>query len=421
MDILLTIAAMSLAVMLPVLASLKRSGAQGVLYFGLGCLFALLSVASELIAEILPDGGLPEAVNTPLSTMMMVASCLMVVSGMRVFLSRSVLKLRHFASVFAALVLMTLVTALATPPVLSVLASITICMLFLLAGVMMLLHWPADRTISPYLVSSSVTIFAVAIVHGLRAAALLFAPDTLFPDTGLQELAHNLQIACMLGQPLLFLSLTLMLQGWMISNLRNLVARDELTGALSRRTFLEKTEELYAANLAQSNSMAFMLLDIDRFKQINDRHGHAGGDRALTHFTTVIQSVVGLRGVLGRLGGEEFGIALGTAGRIEVSDFAQEICKAVRTNPAQLDDGTEIALSVSIGVALSEPRRSLTDLMTQADLALYEAKATGRDRFCTADSFPVPTSASARALAGAAAQMRAVADTPYIAQLSEIG
>ncbi|MDQ0320909.1 diguanylate cyclase (GGDEF)-like protein [Pararhizobium capsulatum DSM 1112] len=416
MDILLTIAAMSLAVMLPVLVSLRTSGAPGVLSFGLGCLFALLFISSALLADILPN-----VMNMPLGTMMMVASCLMILSGIREFLGRPALRPVHVASVLVTIAALIVLAAHETHIASSVLASATACGLFLLVGVTLVLRWRKERAIAPYLVFSALTIFAIAALNGLRVAALVGGNEHLLQGINPQELAHQLQTACMLGLPIFFLGLILMQHGWMIANLRNLVAHDDLTGALSRRAFLEQAEALFSNATTVGAPMAFMLLDIDRFKQINDYHGHAGGDRALAHFTGVIQSCLRQRGILGRLGGEEFGVVLNSVGRIEVSELAASICRAVRENPASLDDGTKIALSVSIGIAISEPRRSLNEIISHADMALYEAKATGRDRFCTADSFPAPASASARALAGAAAQLRAAAKGPYIPPLSETG
>ena len=416
MDILLTIAALSLAVMLPVLVSFRTSGAPAVPAFGLGCLLSLFTVSSVLIAEILS-----EEMTMPLSTMMMVASCLTILSGMRSFLGRPALRPTYIVSVFVAVTALVVFAAYKTHIALSVLAAATTCGLFLLAGGTMLLGWRKKRAIASYLIFPALTTLTVTALQGLRIVALVTDDEQLLFGFNPQEMARELQVASMLALPILFLGLILMLHGWMIANLRNLVAHDDLTGALSRRAFLGKAETLFSTATALGTPVAFMLLDIDRFKQINDQHGHAGGDRALAHFTGIIQSCLAQRDILGRLGGEEFGVVLNSAGRIEVAELAASICRAVRENPAALDDGTKVALSVSIGIAISEPRRSLNDVMSHADMALYEAKATGRDRFCTADSFPAPASASARALAGAAAQLRAAANGPYIKPLSETG
>ncbi len=417
MDILLAIAAMSLAVMLPVLASLRTSGAPGVLPFGLGCLFSLFSVSSLLIADILPD-----EMTLPLATMMMVAACLMILSGMREFLGRPPLRAIAIGGALLIVAGLTMVAAYgAAYAALPVLASAVACELFLLAGITMAIHWRRKRVIAPYLIFSALTVFVIAGLYGLRVGLLVIQPDRFILGIDRQALARDLQIACVVALPVFFLGVILMLHGWMIANLRNLVAHDDLTGALSRRTFLARAETLFSLATAHATPIAFMLLDIDRFKQINDRHGHAGGDRALAHFTGIIQTCLARRDLFGRLGGEEFGIVLRAVGRIEVSEIAAMICRSVRENPAVLDDGTKIPLSVSIGIAMSEPRRTLCEVMSHADMALYEAKATGRDRFCTAESFPAPGTASARALAGAAAQLRAAANGPYIAPLSETG
>jgi diguanylate cyclase (GGDEF)-like protein len=201
-----------------------------------------------------------------------------------------------------------------------------------------------------------------------------------------------------------------------------LIAHDELTGALSRRAFMAECERMSNAAAGFGRQTAFMLLDLDRFKQINDQHGHAGGDAALGHFTRIVKQTLAGRGHLGRLGGEEFGIVLTGVGRPEAVALAEAICSAVRTTPASNGKGRAIPLTVSIGIAIAEPGGALADLMMQADLALYEAKATGRDRLSIANSLEAASAASARALAGAAAQMRAAAMAVTSAQpLSNVG
>jgi len=209
--------------------------------------------------------------------------------------------------------------------------------------------------------------------------------------------------------PLFFLGVILLLHGWMIANLRHLIAHDELTGALSRRAFMAEYERMFRVASGSGRQTTLMLLDLDRFKQVNDLHGHAGGDAALVHFTRTVRATLAGRGILGRLGGEEFGIAIAGIGRPEAGAIADAICAAVRTTPASGLKGADIALTVSIGVAIAEPGGALADVMVQADMALYEAKAMGRDRSSIADSLQAASSASARALAGAAAQMRAAA------------
>ncbi|URK87439.1 GGDEF domain-containing protein [Rhizobium sp. RCAM05350] len=213
--------------------------------------------------------------------------------------------------------------------------------------------------------------------------------------------------ARLLIMPLFFLGIILMLHGWMIASLRHMIAHDDLTGALSRRAFMTAFERMFSTAVGSGRQTAFMLLDLDRFKQINDLHGHAGGDAALVHFTQTVRETLAGRGILGRLGGEEFGIALVGVGRLEVAEIAETICTAVRTTPARANKGTDIGLTVSIGIAMVDPGGSLADAMVQADVALYEAKALGRDRLSIAGSLHAASVASARALAGAAAQMRA--------------
>lgn len=416
MDILLTIAATSLAVMLTVFVCLRESGAPGVFFFGSGCFLALLSVTSVLAADMLPARAV-----AILTAPTMTASCLMIFFGMGDFLGRSSPRMPVIAALITVFACVTaLLEGYGAEIATAEIGAAAACGLLAATGATLFLHWPRHGAIAPYLLFCFALFFAAALLNGTSLAIMLGSDKELGDASGLR--AQNLLGAGLLAMPFVFLGLILMLHGWMIAGLRKLVAHDDLTGAYSRRAFLERAETLHSLMVTLGRPMAFLLLDIDRFKQINDLHGHAGGDRALSHFTRVVENCLAGRGFIGRLGGEEFGVAVRIGGRLEVAELAESICREIRSTPAILENGTAIALTVSIGVTLAERNRSLSEIMVEADTALYEAKATGRDRFCMADSFPGPATASARALAGAAAQLRQAAEgTSHIGSLSETG
>lgn len=157
-----------------------------------------------------------------------------------------------------------------------------------------------------------------------------------------------------------------------------------LTGALSRRAFLEIAAPHFDHNRAVLNDAALLFLDLDHFKQINDRYGHDTGDRALRHFVEVASKVLPSQARLGRLGGEEFAILLPASTAAVASSVSEKVLNALRNAPLS-GAKQSIPLTVSIGVATARPDDSTDEALKRADAALYQAKANGRDRFCIAD------------------------------------
>ena len=150
---------------------------------------------------------------------------------------------------------------------------------------------------------------------------------------------------------------------------------DPLTELLNRRAFFERANQS-VERASSSAPLSAIMLDIDKFKQINDCHGHDVGDRVIR---AVAQEVSRISSLAGRLGGEEFGVLL--EGAQAASDVA--IANAVRLRCCQLNfegkDGP-FATSCSFGVARWESGMTIDQLLKQADLLLYEAKQSGRNR-----------------------------------------
>jgi diguanylate cyclase (GGDEF)-like protein len=148
--------------------------------------------------------------------------------------------------------------------------------------------------------------------------------------------------------------------------------------------------------------MAVLLIDIDHFKQVNDRHGHLVGDEALRAVATILRSAIRAKDVIGRFGGEEFVIALPDTGLDEATVTADRLRNAVSASPLaamcagvlddpDLDPDT-FHLTVSIGVAVyPNDGATVDDLLLRADRAMYAAKAAGRDRVrLAADTLALP-------------------------------
>lgn len=150
---------------------------------------------------------------------------------------------------------------------------------------------------------------------------------------------------------------------------------DELTGVLNRRATLARLHPL----LNVGKSTGVLLLDIDYFKQVNDRFGHASGDRVLIHFCKTVAGLLRHDDTLGRIGGEEFLVVLADTSPDVLLQLAERIRGAIENTPCILSDNT-IGISVSIGASIQQQNESAEALIARADHALYEAKRKGRNR-----------------------------------------
>ena len=157
---------------------------------------------------------------------------------------------------------------------------------------------------------------------------------------------------------------------------------DELTGVLNRRAFLALADDTLHVKRPAGAATVVLMLDIDHFKSINDRYGHAGGDDALKAFTGVVEANLRSTDLLGRLGGEEFAI-IARAGRLgDAAVLADRIRMAVKQHTIHTADGQAFSMTVSIGGVARYGRfdLSIDDALHQADAALYKAKHAGRDQ-----------------------------------------
>lgn len=165
----------------------------------------------------------------------------------------------------------------------------------------------------------------------------------------------------------------------LFQELDRLASFDTLTGIYNRRKFFESAKKIYA----DANCPLYaLMLDIDHFKNINDKYGHATGDTALICVTQSISESLTdePNSVFGRLGGEEFAILLYDKTPEQVMSVAEKIRMAIADKVIYADDGSHFSLSISIGMAHRTSHTTLDHLLHEADLALYSAKDGGRNR-----------------------------------------
>lgn len=154
---------------------------------------------------------------------------------------------------------------------------------------------------------------------------------------------------------------------------------DPLTGLANRRGFLMESERLTSRQDVDASQASVLLIDLDNFKSINDRYGHAFGDKVLQLFAQTASLNIRPSDFIGRLGGEEFAAVLYNAGRERALVVAERI-RAAFADATAVIDGHAVAATASIGLVTSERAPiDLTDLLAQADHALYRAKERGRN------------------------------------------
>ncbi|MDN2564989.1 GGDEF domain-containing protein [Aquibium sp. A9E412] len=161
------------------------------------------------------------------------------------------------------------------------------------------------------------------------------------------------------------------------ARLAHAASHDRLTGVLNREGF---TTEM-TRRLLESDGGVLLIIDVDRFKAINDTYGHATGDRALQAVAGALRSAAGLHETVGRIGGEEFAIFLAGIGAEAARAAAERVRHAVAATPLPLDGRGQRTVTVSVGGAAVEGRSaSLDAAFRTADRCLYRAKNRGRNR-----------------------------------------
>lgn len=162
---------------------------------------------------------------------------------------------------------------------------------------------------------------------------------------------------------------------------RKLATFDNLTGLMSRHAFYESASSLLKLIKRNNDSMSIAYIDIDFFKEINDKFGHEAGDEALKSFAGLLNNVVRESDLIGRLGGDEFILALPHTGLENVKVVINKIKEACESHTVLINDRI-IKFTVSIGVSSSTAVSDdiLERLIKESDEALYEAKKSGKNQ-----------------------------------------
>jgi diguanylate cyclase len=232
--------------------------------------------------------------------------------------------------------------------------------------------------------------------HGvfyIAKTALVFLPGAIIdPVTFRGVLIQVSLVEGIVAEVLIALSMTSTLSRRRESHIASLAARDPLTGLFNRRAFEDAANTLLRNEVSRHRPATLMIFDIDHFKAVNDRYGHAAGDQLLVSLGKLLSELQRPPAATARLGGDEFAILLGGCEADEAARFGNELRRRFSADSRAIVAGNAPA-TLSMGAILFDrASRDLAELMHRADLALYDAKRQGRDRLClTIDRTVLPT------------------------------
>lgn len=264
-----------------------------------------------------------------------------------------------------------------------------------LRDVIWLTYAGAMLLVCAYCVSRSLRTASLperAAIAMLVAFALVdFGLSTLAPGQGANgegaghELFRNVLV---LLYPLAFTGVGLfsvfLVAADLADTMRMLATSDELTGIYNRRGFEESAERAIRNAQRQHQPLSVVIADIDKFKAINDAHGHNVGDKALRHFAQRLDRLVRRGDLIGRIGGEEFAILLVNTRPVDALDVVERIRRDIAAMP--VEGPKRVVMTASFGVTGLRPGDlSLASLVARADRALYQSKTEGRDRVTSAE------------------------------------
>lgn len=170
--------------------------------------------------------------------------------------------------------------------------------------------------------------------------------------------------------------------------IRELVHRDGLTGLLNHATLRAELDHALEYARRHHEQVSFLMIDVDHFKRVNDTYGHLAGDQVLRHLAQIFRGTVRASDIVGRYGGEEFGMILRRTDPEGAAVLGRKLREALVSSPAVTSDGLIIPVRVSVGVAtFPDDGPTANALTAAADRALYGAKSSGRDRVSLAHGF----------------------------------
>jgi diguanylate cyclase (GGDEF)-like protein len=372
--VLLILTALTNCLMLVVLGSLARSGITGIREAIRGAALVLVSLVGVAAQPILPP-----ILGIVLTNFLMAAGVAYFYAAVLLFFGRDVPYRVLAGAVIATtlgIVLFWYVWRDTNTRILIV--SILHSLLMGATAYAIQRNRPRDRPGYPYLFALSVAWFE-AVGHAVRGLVYGVRWEVI-PDLAGNTPLHIIFLSIgVLVVPSLTLGMVLMVHDRMLQERESEANTDSLTGTLARKAWWLLAEKTLARAARGDLQLSLLMLDIDRFKDVNDTYGHALGDAVLKHFGKLGAAALREEDIIGRLGGEEFAVLFPDT-RIDAAAFAtSRLLDAVRNTGCVQGDRT-IAYTFSGGLAEWDGEESMEMLMQRADRALYTAKMEGRDR-----------------------------------------
>lgn len=374
------IAIMSCVMSAAVLASLLRAHVRGVPRWCAG--YGLFTIG---LAVVLADSRLPSWLGTSVALATFIAGSFAILQGTREFFGRQPAGIAEYGIVTGIFIVACYFTY--GKPDLD--ARVAVSSAYF-AYVRFSIGWTALHHRPPQRPAYNYYFLAVAaivggLIHVARAATygLRIEHQSAFLDPSPWNVTFlGLGI---LSFPFMSIAMVMLAHDRLAERMERLATIDELTGALVRRAFMERAEALAAAARARGTPLALAILDIDNFKAVNDRFGHAAGDRALAHFGATVSRSLRPGDLFGRLGGEEFAVLYPGTRESEALQLANALRATVVARPCE-----QTPCTFSAGVDEFGVGDRLARVMVRADAALYAAKALGRNCVVVASSDDTP-------------------------------
>jgi diguanylate cyclase (GGDEF)-like protein len=366
--------------MLVLLGSLLRSGVRGI-----GEWFAANAALTAALPLLLARNRIPDLISVVVANALIALAGATLYAGFARFLNRSVQwpwLLACTAATGAAIFYWRyIVDSIPMRVMISATFTAAVCMAIAVIAVR---HRRVSHASYPHLATAILaTIFAASsAARGLYFSTLHGTSSPLMFDTSANVILLCVGAATM---PALSMCAILMVHDSLLMEARNAANHDFLTGALSRKGFEAVTRKRFAQSDENNQPLSLLIVDLDRFKAINDTFGHAGGDTVLRGFVEAMRRNLHPDDLLGRLGGEEFAILLPRATFGEAQTIANRLRVEASNFPVMTEAGP-CRYSISGGLAFRMQGESLDQLSMRADRALYQAKVSGRNKVCVSDS-----------------------------------
>jgi diguanylate cyclase (GGDEF)-like protein len=254
-------------------------------------------------------------------------------------------------------------------------SSLAITVLSLSAGGVML--WSRNRRRSRVQIVLGLAFMVTAAAGLYRGVGILNGAElTIFSNSPYHLASYLMAYGLMIVDGFAFL---LMVKEDSDRTLERLATTDELTGVLNRRAFVAATQSLRSLAQRTGQPAALIMLDVDRFKQVNDTHGHAAGDAVLRDLAGALVGHLREIDIFGRMGGEEFAIALAATPWPQALQAAERLRRVIEATPVHVE-GKRLAVTMSLGITALMDGESLDAALARADAGLYAAKNGGRNQ-----------------------------------------